>query len=145
MSVVFTKIEFTDGFRDMKKPEYKTFGSSGFDLSACIDEDIVIKPMSRKLIPTGIKLEIMDKDYEIQIRPRSGIAYNNGVMVLNTPGTIDNDYRGEIKVLLINLGEEDFVVKRGMRIAQAVLSKVGKCHFVVENVGESERGSGGGR
>lgn len=104
-------------------PEYATEGSSGFDLRAYTEEPVVIKAGKRAVIPTGLFFEL-PQSFEMQIRPRSGLAAKNGITVLNTPGTIDNDYRGEIKVILINLGEEDFTIQNGDRIAQAVLAPV---------------------
>ena len=104
-------------------PQYATEGSSGFDLRADLSEPIVIKSGKRAIVPTGLFFELPE-NFEMQIRPRSGLAAKNGVTVLNTPGTIDNDYRGEIKVILINLGEEDFTVNNGDRIAQAVMAPV---------------------
>ena len=104
-------------------PEYATEGSSGFDLRAYTEEPVIIKAGKRAVIPTGLFFEL-PQSFEMQIRPRSGLAAKNGITVLNTPGTIDNDYRGEIKVILINLGEEDFTIQNGDRIAQAVLAPV---------------------
>lgn len=104
-------------------PEYGTDGASGFDLRANIGETITLKPLERTLIPTGLFFELPPFT-EIQVRPRSGLAIKNGVTVLNTPGTVDSDYRGEIKVILINLGSEDFTISHGDRIAQAIISQV---------------------
>jgi dUTP pyrophosphatase len=127
--------------KDALIPSYKSEEASGFDLHSI--EDIVIKPGERKLISTGLAFEI-EKGYEIQIRPRSGLAYKHGITVLNSPGTIDSDYRGEIKVLLINLGDKDFEIKKGDRIAQAVVAPVIQVEFLeVENLRETKRGSGG--
>ena len=124
-------------------PKYKTSGSAGMDLIACIEENIVIKPFERKLIKTGIAISL-PIDYEAQVRPRSGLALKNGITVLNTPGTIDADYRGEIGVILINLGSEDFTVEKGMRIAQLVISPIVQAELVeVEELDETLRGSGG--
>lgn len=124
-------------------PEYKTEGSSGADLKAHLQEPIVLASGDIKLIPTGIFCEIPD-GFEIQIRPRSGLALKHGVTVLNTPGTIDADYRGEIQVILINLGKEPFVIEDKMRIAQMVIAKVEKGHFIPkETLGETTRGAGG--
>ena len=109
----------------IKLPQYQTTGSSGLDLVANLDQDtkqITIKPNKWEIIPTGITIELPD-GCEAQIRPRSGLAYKYGVTVLNSPGTIDNDYRGEIKIILINHGHEDFIVKNGDRIAQMIISK----------------------
>lgn len=124
-------------------PVYKTEGSAGADITALLSEPVVIKPFKRAIIPTGLSFSI-PKGYEVQIRPRSGLAAKNGVTVLNTPGTIDSDYRGEIKVILINLGDENFTVNNGDRIAQMVVQKVEQASFeIVDNLDETERGSGG--
>ena len=124
-------------------PKYETEGSSGMDLAANIDESIEIKPGATVIIPTGISLSI-PKNFEIQIRPRSGLAAKNQVSVLNTPGTIDADYRGEIKVILINLSDKVFVVEKGLRIAQMVLCPVVKATLKeVTELENTERGSGG--
>jgi dUTP pyrophosphatase len=122
-------------------PAYQSEEAAGFDLHSI--EDVILKPGERKLIGTGLAFEI-EKGYEIQIRPRSGLAFKHGITVLNTPGTIDSDYRGEIKVLLINLGEEDFEIKKGERIAQAVVAPVVQAKFEeVEKLSDTKRGSGG--
>ena len=124
-------------------PQYKTIGSSGMDIAAFLDSEILIKPSEKKIIPTGIKLKI-PKGYEIQIRPRSGLAANNDITVLNTPGTIDSDYRGEIKVILFNHGKNIFKVENGLRIAQMVLCPVIEANLSeVEIIDETERGEGG--
>ena len=124
-------------------PQYKTIGSSGMDISAFIEDEILIKPSDKKIIPTGIKLKI-PRGYEIQIRPRSGLAANNDITVLNTPGTIDSDYRGEIKVILFNHGKKIFKVENGLRIAQMVLCPVIEAKlFETEIIEETERGEGG--
>jgi dUTP pyrophosphatase len=128
-------------------PQYATAGSSGFDLRANLSESISIKAGSRAIVPTGLFFEIPD-NFEIQVRPRSGLAAKNGITVLNTPGTIDADYRGEIKVILINLGDEDFMVSHGDRIAQAVVASVTAKNIinltkVSEISTDTERGEGG--
>ena len=129
--------------KDIQLPKYETNGSSGMDLSANIEKEIKIEPGKISIIPTGISVSI-PKNFEIQIRPRSGLAAKSQVSVLNTPGTIDADYRGEIKVILINLGSNTFTVKKGARIAQMVLSPVIKVKFKeVKNLDETDRGSGG--
>ena len=122
-------------------PNYQTEEASGFDLHSI--EDIILKPNERKLIGTGLAFEI-PKGYEIQIRPRSGLAYKYGISVLNSPGTIDSDYRGEIKVLLINHSDTDFEIKIGERIAQGVIQKVIQAKFEeVEELNKTARGAGG--
>ena len=128
---------------DNQLPAYETASSAGMDLRAFIDADIVLKPFERKLIPTGLYIELPD-GYEAQIRPRSGLAIKSGITVLNSPGTIDADYRGEIKVILINLSNENFKIKSGERICQMVIAKHEKVDFVeVEEINETERGAGG--
>ena len=130
-------------FKDVNLPKYETRGSSGLDLEAYINDDIVLAPGERKLIPTGISIAIPDI-MEIQIRPRSGLAFKNGISVVNTPGTIDADYRGEIKVLLINHGNENFIIKKFQRIAQMVVCPIIKVKLkVVEDLPETVRGEGG--
>jgi dUTP pyrophosphatase len=122
-------------------PAYQSEEAAGFDLHSI--EDVILKPGERKLIKTGLAFEI-EKGFEIQIRPRSGLAYKHGITVLNSPGTIDSDYRGEIKVLLINLGNESFEIKKGERIAQAVVAPVVQVKFEeVETLSDTKRGSGG--
>lgn len=126
-------------------PSYETSGSSGMDLRAAVAEDreIVLLPGRRTLVPTGLIFEI-PAGLEVQIRPRSGLAFKHGITCLNTPGTIDSDFRGEIKVLLINLGDEDFRIQRGMRIAQAVVSPVLQANIEVRSeISETSRGPGG--
>ncbi len=124
-------------------PAYATADSAGMDIRANIDAPIVLKPMERRLIPTGLKIAI-PKGYECQVRPRSGLALKHGITVLNTPGTIDADYRGELGVLLINLSGEDFVVNDGERIAQLIFSAHAVCEFVqVEELDVTSRGEGG--
>lgn len=124
-------------------PAYETKSSAGMDLRAFSESDIVIKPLERKLIPTGLFIELPN-GYEAQIRPRSGLAIKSGITVLNSPGTIDADYRGEIKVILINLGNEDFIIHSGDRICQMVIAKHETSSFIeVDVISETERGSGG--
>ncbi|MDQ3019097.1 MAG: dUTP diphosphatase [Bacteroidota bacterium] len=124
-------------------PEYKTSGSAGLDLCSSDEEKIIIKPFEAKLIPTNLILEI-PPGYEGQVRPRSGLAMKNKITVLNAPGTIDSDYRGEVKVLLINLGNEDFEIIFGDRIAQLVISKYEVVKLLeAKLVSETERGEGG--
>ncbi len=127
----------------MSLPNYATSHSAGMDLMAAIDQDVVIKVNQRVLVPTGIAIALPD-GFEAQIRPRSGLALKNGITVLNTPGTIDADYRGEIGVVLINLGSEDFTVTRGMRIAQMIIAPYIQAKFnQVDNLDETLRGKGG--
>lgn len=124
-------------------PAYKTLGAAGADVCARVDSPVVIKRGERAVIPTGLYFAI-PQGYEIQVRPRSGLAAKNGVTVLNTPGTIDSDYRGELKVILINLGGEDFTVNNGERIAQIIAAPVIQAKFtVVDALDETERGAGG--
>ena len=125
-------------------PAYETINSAGMDLRAYLpDGELVIKPMQRALVPTGLFMEI-PVGYEGQVRPRSGLAIKSGITVLNSPGTIDADYRGEVKVILINLSDVDFVIKSGDRIAQLVIAKHEQMEVVeVETLSETERGAGG--
>ncbi|NKN35131.1 dUTP diphosphatase [Agrobacterium sp. a22-2] len=126
-------------------PAYETAGSAGMDIRAAVDEDqpMVLEPGRRALVPTGLIFEI-PAGFEAQIRPRSGLAFKNGVTCLNTPGTIDSDYRGEVKVLLINLGEEPFTISRGMRIAQVVMAPVTQMQVAeVSSASQTQRGAGG--
>ena len=124
-------------------PKYETDGSSGLDLAACIDKNIEIKPGKSEIIPTGLAVAI-PKNFEIQIRPRSGLAAKKQISVLNTPGTIDADYRGELKIILINLSDKSFIVEKGLRIAQMVLCPVVKAKLKeVDSLDVTERGLGG--
>ena len=127
----------------LELPFYATEGAAGMDLKAALTTPVTLKPMARALIETGLSIAL-PQDYEAQIRPRSGLAAKHGVTVLNTPGTIDCDYRGEIKVILINLGEEDFVIERGERIAQMVFAPVTKGILeITDSLPETQRGVGG--
>ena len=127
----------------VKLPSYKTIGSSGMDLMALTDKPITILPKKSYLVPTGISVA-MPKNYEIQIRPRSGLAAKNNISVLNTPGTIDSDYRGEIKIILFNHGSDEFLINNGDRIAQIVLMPVHKIDFEeVDNLPDTVRREGG--
>ena len=140
MQTVDVKVVATEG---AVIPEYKTKGAAGADVCALLKEPVFLEPGERALIPTGLYFEIPE-EYEIQVRPRSGLAFKNGVTVLNTPGTIDSDYRGELKVILINLGKELFTVKNGERIAQIIVAPVTQGKFVItESLSETERGAGG--
>ena len=129
--------------KDVALPKYETKGSSGLDLAANTDKQIKILPGKSEIIPTGLAVAI-PKNFEIQIRPRSGLAAKSQISVLNTPGTIDADYRGELKVILINLSDKVFIVKKGLRIAQMVLCPVVKAKLKeVTELENTERGSGG--
>jgi len=124
-------------------PHYGTEASAGVDLRANIEEAITLKPLERTLVKTGLFIEL-PIGYEAQVRPRSGLAYKNGVTVLNTPGTIDADYRGEIGVILVNLSNVDFVIENGERVAQMVIAKHEQAEWsLVENLSDTERGAGG--
>ena len=128
---------------DLALPAYETSHSAGMDLAAAITEDMVLTPGGRALVPTGFAIALPD-GFEAQIRPRSGLAFKQGITVLNSPGTIDADYRGEIKVLLINLGHEDFVISRGMRIAQMIIAPVTQAAWIqVDRLDDTVRGAGG--
>lgn len=124
-------------------PSYQTEGSAGMDLYANLEFNVSLKPLERSLIPTGLHIAL-PAGYEAQIRPRSGLAIKQGITCLNTPGTIDSDYRGEIKVILINLSNEEQIIKNGDRIAQMVIASYQQAHFVqVNQLSETSRGSGG--
>ncbi len=124
-------------------PAYATSQSAGMDLRADIESPITLHPMERSLVPTGLRIEL-PQGYEAQVRPRSGLALKHGITVLNTPGTIDSDYRGELKVLLVNLSNEDFVINAGERVAQMVIAKHETVEWEeVEVLDETERGEGG--
>jgi dUTP pyrophosphatase len=124
-------------------PEYATVGSSGMDVKASLSEPINIRPMQRLLVPTGLFIELPD-GYEAQIRPRSGLAIKQGITCLNTPGTIDADYRGEIKIVLINLSDEEQVIHPGERIAQMVIQQIEKAFWInTDNLNETKRAEGG--
>tara|TARA_B100000579_G_C22772898_1_gene824997 strand:+ start:38 stop:478 length:441 start_codon:yes stop_codon:yes gene_type:complete len=129
--------------KQVSLPKYETSGSSGMDLGANIDGNLIIGPGKTVIIPTGLALSI-PRGYEAQIRPRSGLAAKNKISVLNTPGTIDADYRGEIKVILINLGSEPFKIEKGLRIAQIVICPIVKAQLEeVDDLNKTERGDGG--
>lgn len=142
ISLPFTRLPHAEG---LELPAYETAGAAGFDLRAAVAEDakLILAPMQRLLIPTGLSFAI-PAGFELQIRPRSGLAFKNGITVLNSPGTIDSDYRGEVKILLINLGQDDFSISRGMRIAQAVLAAAAQAQFAPQaHLSETARGAGG--
>ena len=129
--------------KNVTLPKYETEGSAGLDVRANITEPIVLKSLERVLIPTGLKIAIPE-GYEVQVRPRSGLAIKHGITMLNSPGTIDSDYRGEIKVIAVNLSNETYTIEPNERIAQLVLNKVEQIEFVeVEELDSTERGEGG--
>ncbi|MCW8848608.1 MAG: dUTP diphosphatase [Melioribacteraceae bacterium] len=133
----------SESYKDISLPNYATEGSSGMDVRAAIEKSLVIPMGKVALIPTNLSVEI-PLGYEIQVRPRSGLAAKNGIGVLNSPGTIDSDYRGEVKIILFNFGSEDFVINRGDRIAQLVIAEVIQAKIVEsENLNNSDRGEGG--
>lgn len=124
-------------------PAYETAGSAGMDVRAFIEEEIILNSLDRKLIPTGLFLELPE-GYEAQLRPRSGLAFKHGISLPNTPATIDSDYRGEIKVALINLSKQDYVIKNGDRIAQMIIARHERAVWIqVEEITETFRGEGG--
>jgi len=133
----------SEDFLDIPLPYYATSGSAGMDIRAAIKDDIIIEPSKVELIPTDISVEI-PLGYEIQVRPRSGLAANHSIGILNSPGTIDSDYRGEVKIILMNFGKEDFKISKGDRIAQLIVSKVYMAKMVeVKDLNSSNRGEGG--
>jgi dUTP pyrophosphatase len=130
---------------DLPHPAYETDGAAGMDLRAAVpdDEPMVLKPGARAMVPTGLSFAV-PRGFEAQVRPRSGLAAKNGVTCLNTPGTVDSDYRGEVKVILINLGEEDFTIRRGDRIAQLVIAPFARAQWrETDSLDETGRGAGG--
>jgi dUTP pyrophosphatase len=130
-------------YDDIPLPSYSTEGSSGMDIRAAVDEEFVIRQKEIALIPTNLSVEI-PKGFEIQVRPRSGLAIKHGIGILNSPGTIDSDYRGEIKIILFNFGSEDFYIKRGDRIAQLIVSRFVKADVnETDELNHSTRGAGG--
>jgi dUTP pyrophosphatase len=144
MSPITIKVKrISENFNDISLPKYETDGSAGLDIRAAVENDVIIDSGKIGFISTNLSVEIPE-GYEIQVRPRSGLAVKHGIGILNSPGTIDSDYRGEIKIILFNFGENNFTVKRGDRIAQLIISKVYKADFVeTENLNQSSRGSGG--
>jgi dUTP pyrophosphatase len=140
---MFIKVKRLPHAQGMPLPAYATDGAAGMDLLAAVQDPVVIAVGERRLIPTGLSVAI-PPDHELQIRPRSGLALRNGIMLPNTPGTIDEDYRGEIQVIVINLGQEPFAVTRGMRIAQAVLTPVVRGAWLeVDSLDDTARSVGG--
>ncbi|HAY06875.1 MAG TPA: dUTP diphosphatase [Hyphomonas sp.] len=145
MSEVIVQVRPLPHFDGLQLPSYETAGSAGMDVRAAVPEGepVVLAPGARAMVPTGLSVAIPE-GYEIQVRPRSGLAAKHGLTCLNTPGTIDSDYRGEIKVILINLGAEAFTIQRGERIAQLVLAPVTRLGWQeVSELGETARGAGG--
>ena len=143
MSSIKVYIKKISSKSDFKLPNYETKGAAGMDLSADIESEVILKPLERSLIPTGIAISL-PKDLEAQIRPRSGLAIKHGITLLNTPGTIDSDYRGEIKVILVNLSNDNYTIKPQDRIAQIVFSRFVTGEFdIVENLDETDRGKSG--
>ena len=144
MNKIDVKIKFLDNNKERKLPFYATEGSAGMDLTACIEEDIVLKPLERKLIPTGIAIKLPSADYGAFLYARSGLATKKGITLANCVGVVDSDYTGEIKVGLINLSNEEYIVTNGERIAQMVIMPVAQANLiVVDELEETERGSGG--
>ena len=140
---ITTAIQRLPHAHDLPLPAYATPESAGCDLVAAVEKDVVLAPMQRALIPTGLCIMLSDS-YEAQVRPRSGLALKHGITVLNSPGTIDADYRGEIQVILINLGTENFTINRGMRIAQLIVAPVIQTAWEeMEKLPETTRGAGG--
>lgn len=140
MNIQFKKLPHAE---DLPLPSYESRFAAGMDIRAALEQPVKLLPNARKLIPTGLKMA-MPEGYEAQIRPRSGLAYRNGITMLNTPGTIDADYRGEVKVLAVNLGEEPFVINHGDRVAQMVIAPVTQANVEeVEDLSETERADGG--
>ncbi|MDC0449371.1 dUTP diphosphatase [Pelagibacteraceae bacterium] len=138
-----TKIQIKKLFNEVLTPKYETPGSSGMDIAAYLKQDILINPGDKAMVPTGFSLSV-PQGYEVQIRPRSGLAAKKGITVLNTPGTIDSDYRGEIKVILINLSKDVFVVKNGERIAQMVICPIEQVTVEeVKELSKTDRGTSG--
>lgn len=123
-------------------PAYATAGAAGMDVCAAVETDLILEPNMRAAVPTGLRIAI-PAGYEVQVRPRSGLAITHGVTVVNAPGTIDSDYRGECKILLVNLGTAPFTITRGMRIAQFVVAPVTRGHWQIAPLEDTERGSGG--
>lgn len=137
------KIKVLPGNEDIPLPEYATDGSAGLDLRAAVSEPIILNPKDRALVSTGIIIGL-PKGFEAQVRPRSGLAVKHGIMLVNSPGTIDSDYRGEIKVIMFNSGDEPFEIKRGDRIAQLIISKYERVALKkVDEIEDTSRGDGG--
>ena len=143
MSELTVKIRRTRNNQDLPLPSYQTAGAAGLDLRADVDSDLTLKPLERALVPTGLAIEI-PQGFEAQVRPRSGLAMNLGLTCLNSPGTIDSDYRGEVKVILVNLSNQSVTLKRGERIAQMVFAAVKQAQWLeVSELSPSQRDQGG--
>lgn len=143
MQVISLQLKPLDHFGELELPSYATPGSAGMDLRAAVQDEVTLKPGERKVIPCGFSMEL-PAGFEAQVRPRSGLAAKNGITVLNTPGTIDSDYRGEVMVILINLGHDPFVIHRGDRIAQMVIAPVTRAEILVAGtLSDTHRGEGG--
>ena len=143
MEKVKVNIKKSEDYKELNLPSYKTAQAAGVDLYAAISESIVLQPGESKLIPSGIHIALPN-GYEAQIRPRSGLALKHGISIVNSPGTVDADYRGMIGIILINHGKEPFLINRGERIAQMVINKVAQADWnIVAELDETERGSGG--
>ena len=143
MDTVEVKIRRRAGCEDLPWPQYMSDGASGLDLYAAVEEELTLQPGEFRLIPTGVFVAV-PRGYEAQVRPRSGLALKDGIGILNSPGTVDSDYRGEVGVILVNLSQRPFVVKRGMRIAQLVVQKVARAQLkTVEALEDTDRGEGG--
>ena len=143
MEEIKVEIAHIAGSEDMSLPKYMTEHASGMDLAAAVREDTVLKSDEIKLVPTGIQISI-PPGYEGQVRPRSGLALKHGISIVNSPGTIDADYRGEVGVILVNLGKKDFLIRRGDRIAQLVINKVSRADLVyVDKLPKTSRNAGG--
>jgi dUTP pyrophosphatase len=140
---VMVRVTRAPGCDDIPLPEYATEYSAGVDLRAAVNETLVVAPGQRTLVPTGLHISL-PPGFEAQIRPRSGLAIKNGISLVNTPGTIDADYRGEIRIILINHGQEDFAINRGDRIAQMVIARHARATFeLADSLDETKRGAGG--
>ena len=143
MKYIDVKIQRVEGNDDLPLPKYMSPGASGMDLYAAVVESLVIPPKEFAVVPIGIKIALPE-GFEAQVRPRSGLAAKNGIGILNSPGTIDSDYRGEVKIILFNFGTQPFIIKRGDRIAQMVIMRVEKVRLIEQHcLDDTQRGSGG--
>lgn len=143
MDTISVKIKRLDPCKDIPVPSYASEGASGMDIRACVQTPVILQPGGIRLIPTGLAVAV-PRGYEVQIRPRSGLALKHGIGMVNAPGTIDSDYRGEVRIILVNWGNNPFEVKKGDRIAQMVLSKVYQAQWMqVEALDDTSRGAGG--